>query len=163
MLPGIGNKAQDLDIDGYAEGNVKDINYSLAITNGDIDLDMINGATGKRVTYVDYPKNTGEKYTDEWDYLVLSASNSTSWGTGLSLTYRYKSNFAWKLFLDYDLTEKTYTLNYDPYGYLRDGLTKPSYDIIKMLTEDPMFNGMELSKKKNMHYFTLGASFAINF
>ncbi len=143
---------QELDIDGYAKGHVKNINYQLQLQNGDI----VGGT-------MDKPVSTGQTYDTQWNYMTLGANNSTSWGTGISLTYRYKSNFAWKLFLDYDLTEKTYTLNYDPYGYLRDGLTKPSYDIIKMLTEDPMFNGMELSKRKNMHYFTLGASFAINF
>ena len=143
---------QELDIDGYAKGHVKNINYQLQLQNGDI----VGGT-------MDKPVSTGQTYDTQWNYMTLGANNSTSWGTGISLTYRYKSNFAWKLFLDYDLTEKTYTLNYDPYGYLRDGLTKPSYDIIKMLTEDPLFNGMELSKKKNMHYFTLGASFAINF
>jgi len=143
---------QELDIDGYAKGHVKNINYQLQLQNGDI----VGGT-------MDKPVSTGQTYDTQWNYMTLGANNSTSWGTGISLTYRYKSNFAWKLFLDYDLTEKRYTLNYDPYGYLRDGLTKPSYDIIKMLTEDPMFNGMELSKRKNMHYFTLGASFAINF
>lgn len=143
---------QELDIDGYAKGHVKNINYQLQLQNGDI----VGGT-------MDKPVSTGQTYDTQWNYMTLGANNSTSWGTGISLTYRYKSNFAWKLFLDYDLTEKTYTLNYDPYGYLRDGLTKPSYDIIQMLTEDPIFNGMELSKKKNMHYFTLGASFAINF
>ena len=143
---------QELDIDGYAKGHVKNINYQLQLQNGDI----VGGT-------MDKPVSTGQTYDTQWNYMTLGANNSTSWGTGISLTYRYKSNFAWKLFLDYDLTEKTYTLNYDPYGYLRDGLTKPSYDIIQMLTEDPIFNGMELSKRKNMHYFTLGASFAINF
>ena len=153
---------QDLDIDGYAEGNVKDINYGLAITNGNIDLDMVNGATGKRVTYVDYPKNTGEKFTDEWDYLVLSASNSTSWGTGLSLTYRYKSNFSWRLFVDYDYTEKTYTLRYDPFHFLQKGLTDNAYRFMS-LASDISLQPQEAQVDKKMNYFTLGLSFLVNF
>ena len=143
---------QELDIDGFAKGNVKNINYQLQIQNGEV-----TGGT------IEKPVSTGKTYDTQWNYMTLGASNSTSWGTGISLSYQYKSNFTWKLFLDYDLTEKRYTLNFDPYGYLRDGLTEHSYELFQMLSADPMFNGMELSKKKNMNYFTLGASFAINF
>ena len=90
---------QELDIDGYAEGNVKDIRYRLTVDNGN----MLDGNDKLFAgDYIDYPKNTGEKFTDEWDYLTLGASNSTSLGTGISLTYRYKSNFSWKIFCDYD-------------------------------------------------------------
>ena len=123
---------------------------------------MINGATGKRVTYVDYPKNTGEKYTDEWDYLVLSASNSTSWGTGLSLTYRYKSNFSWRLFVDYDYTEKTYTLRYDPFHFLQKGLTENAYRFMS-LASDISLQPQEAQIDKKMNYVTLGLSFLVNF
>jgi len=143
---------QELDIDGFAKGNMKNINYEMTIANGEL--------TGGSI---EKPTNTGAQYDTEWNYLTLGSNNSTSWGTGLSLTYRYKSNFSWKVFVDYDLSEKTFTLNYDPYGYLRDGLTEHSYDVVALLSGDPAFDGIEMSKKKKMHYFTLGASFAINF
>jgi len=151
---------QDLDIDGQAEGNVKNINYSLAINNGRFDLDM-KDASGNVITRVDYPVNTGEKYTDEWDYLTLSASNSTSWGTGLSLTYRYKSNFSWRLFCDYDYTEKSYTLRHNPYHFLQKALTPEAYNLM-WLASDIVLDPRELNKDKKMHYFTVGLSFLVN-
>ena len=143
---------QDLEIDGFSKGNVKNMDYTLMIQNGEI----VGGNIEK-------PVSTGEKYDTEWDYLTMSANNSTTWGTGISLTYRYKSNFAWKLFLDYDLSEKTYTLQYDPYGYMRDALTPHAFEMVQMLSGDPLYAGMELRKSKKMHYFTLGAAFTINF
>ena len=143
---------QDLEIDGFSKGNVKNIDYQLLIQNGEI----VGGNIEK-------PVSTGETYDTEWDYLTMSANSSTTWGTGISLTYRYKSNFAWKLFLDYDLSEKTYTLKYDPFGYMRDALTPHTFEMVQLLSEDPIYGGMELRKNKKMHYFTLGASFTINF
>ena len=87
---------QELDIDGHAEGNVKDIPYDLWVSNGKIYEDE----TGRWFILQD-PKSTGETYNVDWDYVTLGAKSSTSWGTGISLTYKYKSNFSWRLFVDY--------------------------------------------------------------
>ena len=106
---------QELDIDGHAEGNVKDIKYGIYIENGELDASR---------SYLNYPISTGQTYTDDWDYLTIGAESATSWGTGLSLTYRYKSNFSWKLFVDYDYSKKKFNMKYDPYHYLKNGLTE---------------------------------------
>lgn len=53
-----------------------------------------SGDPTKSVNDLMYPNNTGEKWTDEWEYLTIGAKSSTSYGTGISLTYRYKSNFS---------------------------------------------------------------------
>ena len=146
---------QDLDIDGHAEGNVKDINYELTISNGEFVS-----------AEIDYPNNTAdnEKYVDDWDYLTLSATNSTSWGTGLSLTYRFKSNFSWRLFMDYDYTNKSYTLKYDPYHFLRKGLTDNAYRLMSLASEiSASLDPIEFRMDKKMHFFTAGLSFLVNF
>lgn len=62
--------------------------------------------------------DSGKDYDVEWDYLTVSANNSTKLGTGLSLTYANKKYFSWKVFCDYDYTTKTYTLTYDPDYYI---------------------------------------------
>ena len=144
---------QELDIDGHAEGNVKDINYQMTIENGNV----LNAT-------IDYPKNTpnNDKFTDDWDYLTVGGSNSTSYGTGLSLTYRYKSNFSWRVFCDYDYSRKTYTAKYDPYHFLRKGLTDSAYGLME-LASDIHLNPIEYRKEKKMHYFTAGLSFMVNF
>lgn len=143
---------QELDIDGYAKGNVKDIEYGLTIQNGDIT----DG-------YLENPQSTGEQYDVQWDYLTLGANNSTSWGTGISLTYRYKSNFSWRIFCDYDYTKKTFTLKWDGNNYLRSGLTSNAYDMISMLYPyPPLLDATVFKKTKKMNYFTIGLSFMVN-
>ena len=145
---------QELDLDGYAYGRKKDINYHLVIDNSDID---------KTNSKIDYPYDTGEDYISSWDYLTIGAKSSTTWGTGLSLTYRYKSNFAWRLFCDYDYTEKTFTMTYDPYHYLKDGLDWNAYTLVTLLSpKSGMLEPIEFKKSKKMNYFTLGLSFLVN-
>jgi len=144
---------QELDIDGQVKGNVKNINYDVAIKNG-----AVTSAN------VDYPESTGQQYTDEWDYLTVGANNSTSFGTGLSLTYKYKSNFSWRIFIDYDYTKKTYTMKYDPYHFLKPGLTPQAYDLVQTFSDvSPYLEPVNFRKEKKMNYFTLGGSFVINF
>ena len=143
---------QDLDIDGFARGNIKDINYELVIKNGEL-----TDAT------LDYPKSNGEDYYDEWDYLTLGAKNATSLGTGLSLTYKYKSNFSWKLYADYDYSKKEYTLKYDPFHFLKYGLTSGAYDLASLAPFSAEMNPIEYKKTKKMNFFTLGLAFLVNF
>ena len=151
---------QELDIDGYASGNVKDIGYRLTIQDGNVLDENFQMRPGD---YIKYPTNTGEKFEDEWDYLTLGANNSTSYGTGLSLTYRYKSNFSWKIFCDYDYTKKKYTLTYDPYHFLQKGLTDSAFNLLQLAADDPnVFGAVQYKKEKKMHYFTAGISFLVD-
>jgi hypothetical protein len=143
---------QELDIDGYARGNQKDIDYEMTIKNG-----QFTNAT------VAYPKSTGETYYDEWDYLTLGSDAATSWGTGISLTYKYKSNFSWKVFMDYDYSEKTFTLKYNPYHFLKYGMTENAYMLTGFSDIAYQLEPVEYKKKKNMNNFTLGLSFLVNF
>ncbi len=143
---------QELDIDGHAEGNVKDIDYSISYTNGQITKN-----------WLEIPKSTGEKYTYEWDYLTLGANNSTSYGSGISLTYKYKSNFSWRIFCDYDYTEKTYTMTVNPYKFLDSTFTPNAYSFLSIdETLYTYMNSIEYKKDKKMNYFTLGLSFLVN-
>ena len=142
---------QELDIDGYAKGNQKDIDYEMTIKNG-----QFTNAT------VAYPKSTGETYYDEWDYLTLGSDAATSWGTGISLTYKYKSNFSWKVFMDYDYSEKTFTLKYNPYHFLKYGMTENAYMLTGFSDIAYQLEPVEYKKKKNMNNFTLGLSFLVN-
>lgn len=152
---------QELDIDGQARGNLKNINYELTIKNGMVP----QKPDGTYMATIDYPENyQGQTYTDEWDYLTVGANNSTSFGTGLSLTYKYKSNFSWRIFIDYDYTKKTYTMKYDPYHFLKPGLTPQAYDLVQTFSDvSPYLEPVNFRKEKKMNYFTLGGSFVINF
>ena len=155
---------QELDIDGYAEGNVKDISYSLTVDNTP-GKQQSGHNPGLYMNSLEYANNTGEKWTDEWEYLTLGAKSSTSFGTGISLTYKYKSNFSWRLYLDYDYTKKDYTLTYDPFHFMSKGLT-PGAGILFADAADfgdgKVLEAREYNSTKKMNYFTIGLSFLVN-
>mgnify|MGYP002625487511 CR=1 FL=1 len=126
------------------------------------ELSLDARLSGQEYKKEDEPmKPTGDKFDIDWDYFTVSGNNTMKFGTGISLTYAYKKNFSWKVFLDYDIARKTYTINYD-YGGLAYGLF-PSY--FTDMTEAQYREDYTASKsiKKTMHSFVLGASFAINF
>ena len=145
---------QELDIDGVVNGKVKDMNYQMTASS-------VNGVLQKAIT-IEEP-TTKEDYDYSWDYLTLGADNSTTWGTGLSLTYRYKSNFSWKLFVDYDHSEKDFHFKYNPLGYMRHALTTNSYLLAQNIEElTPYLDAQEYKTKKKMNFFTVGLSFLVN-
>lgn len=107
---------------------------------------------------------TGDAFEHSWDYFTITGSNSNKFGTGISLTYAYKQNFSWKVFLDYDYTRKTYTMDYNV-GGMYEALYPEDYNKLSDADrkEFKELTSASQSIKKNMHSFVLGASFAINF
>ena len=77
-------------------------------------------------------------------------------GTGISLTYAYKENYAWRVFLDYDFSRKTYTMDYNPGQYVLDALGWSNEDPDLVINETQQI-------KRNRHTFILGGSFTISF
>jgi membrane-associated phospholipid phosphatase len=148
---------QELDINSKMSGNVADVNYTMQIVNGTVDeaatkitgINAKTDANGNPVTY-----------DIEWDYLSMGGNNSTTYGTGISLTYKYKSNFSWKVFADYDYSKKDYTLTYDPMRYMKTALP----NAVKFfegygIEIDPI----KYVKTRKNHFFTIGGSFAVTF
>ena len=155
---------QELDIDGYAEGNIKDINYNISIDNTTAGR-YAPGVPDVRLSDLQYPVNTNEKWTDEWEYLTIGAESSTSFGTGLSLTYKYKSNFSWRIYCDYDYTRKNFKATYDPFHFVQKGVTPGGYLLMEsagQFTDGQGLNAREYKRKKDMNYWTLGMSFLVN-
>ena len=161
---------QELDIDGHAEGNMKDISYTMSLDNRPEHKDAYGDPT-LSLNDLQYPNNTGEKWTDDWEYLTVGAKSSTSFGTGLSLTYRYKSNFSWRLYCDYDYTRKDFTATYDPFHFVTKSMTSgASYlaDLALLASTGEYADGLgleprEYKTRKYMNYWTLGLSFLVNF
>ena len=152
---------QELDIDGYAKGNVKNIPYYMLIQDGQV----AKADDGSLLFIPDAPESTGETYEVEWDYLKLGANSSTSWGTGISLTYRYKSNFSWRLYCDYDYSEKKYTLTYDSSYFLKSAVSSGTLALLSNPEVSPLAGDLTpyvFKKKKQMHYVTIGLSFLVN-
>ena len=155
---------QELDIDGHAEGNLNDISYKMELDNR--PGKKIDGNPTLSISDLEYPNNMGEKWSDDWEYLTIGAKSSTSFGTGISLTYKYKSNFSWRLFCDYDYTRKDFTATYDPFHFIEKGVTSGAYVFMETMGDYDDGEGLsvrEYRTKKKMNYVTLGLSFMVNF
>lgn len=145
---------QELNLSAHYQGKVVDVN-PMAILDDDTNLFY----------------ETDETYDTKWDYFTLNANNTFKWGTGISLTYAYKENYAWRLFVDYDMARKTYTLEYNPTQFMHSAL--PTYfDFAEMMQEiDPAYAADMISEmspvtthiKKNRHTFVIGGSLTISF
>ena len=140
---------QEIDLNARYAGNVMDLNYDMTIHNGEIQTVDI-----KEIS------DSGKDYDVEWDYLTVSANNSTKFGTGISLTYAYKKNFSWKVFCDYDYTKKTYTLTYDPDYYVTYAM--PEAVGMGALMGNPV-EAEKHTLKKHVNSWVVGASFAVSF
>lgn len=122
------------------------------------DLDINAEATG-RVINDDF--SVGEEYDEKWDYFTLSGNNTWKYGTGISLTYAYKSSFSWRVFVDYDFTRKTYSMTYDGDNYVKVGWPW-FYDLAAQYSETPL-GPQTQTIKKNMNSFVIGGAFCISF
>ena len=126
-----------------------DLNANVSGGRRDIDIDYDN----LEVRCLCLP----ERYTSEYDYFTVSGNNTMKYGTGISLTYAYKENYAWRLFFDYDYSRKTYTMTYSPAEFLKNALVSIPAELN---LEDAIGNQ---SVKKNRHTFVIGGSFTISF
>ncbi len=129
---------------------MQEIDLNATAKGGSWDYDLDDDYNAINIRYM------GD-YETEWDYFTVSANNTMKYGTGISLTYAYKENFAWKLFFDYDFSRKTYTLNYSPLGYYHYAFPEISKDLPLDVLENSK------SVKKNRNTFILGGSFTISF
>ena len=163
---------QELDINAHYKGDVKNAAYLLTMTDElpetsgfkvviPVDgVDMTIPVEDGAMLFVDKFKSTGQTYDQEWDYLTMGGNNSTNYGTGLSLTYKYKSNFSWRVYFDYDYSHKEFTLTYDPYRFMK--LSTPNLEAIYRVAGTDL-EPYQFKKKKEVHYFTVGGSFLITF
>ena len=110
------------------------------------------------------------RYTYEYDYFTLGGNNTMKFGTGLSLTYAYKENYAWRLFVDYDFSRKTYTMTYNPSLFALEAIeyrsaeTGTSVSYKDYMDPEDITGLAEIHKvKKNRHTFVIGGSFTISF
>ena len=126
------------------------------------ELNLDAKVAGKEYKEGDEPlKPTGNDYDIEWDYFTLGGNKTWKFGTGISLTYAYKQNFSWKVFLDYDVSRKTYTMDYNYGGFLYTMFPSAFENMSEQDYKDYFIATKSI--KKTMHSFVLGGSFCINF
>jgi len=149
---------------------MQEVDLNATATGGKRFLDiisMIDGVDDDRIFAKTRP--IPGTYTTEWDYFTLGGNNTMKFGTGLSLTYAYKENYAWRLFLDYDFTRKTYTMTYNPTMFVIDAINMglsadDSTPLRDLYTAEDLNDLIETQRvKKNRHTFILGGSLVISF
>lgn len=115
--------------------------------------------------HLDQSKYIGEEYT----FAQVTGDKSFNYICGLSLTYRYKENFAWKIFLDYDNSKTNYEFKFNMFdkktaAAMKDILSKQEKaTYIEPEDIDLMCIPYTGVSKKRMYFWTLGAAFSINF
>ena len=133
---------------------MQEINLEAALTG---QVYQLEGETETDFNLV--KTDPAEYYETSWDYFTVGGNNTFKTGTGISLTYAYKDNFAWKIFLDYDYTRKTYTMEYAPMGFVQ--AAAPT--LYNRYVEDYDVSPYSQKIKKDRNTFILGGSFTINF
>ena len=122
------------------------------------DLEIRAHAWGKALDFrkIDDMKNAwGNDYDCDWDYMTVSGNNTMKVGTGVSLTYAYKSNFSFKVFLDYDYTKKNYTMEYSPNEFLKKAIVGDE--------NNELYDSQSSTISKKMNSFVLGGAFCVSF
>ena len=127
------------------------------------DLDINAQARGKALDTSKIMENDpfGDDYDCDWDYMTVSGNNTMKVGTGISLTYAYKSNFSFKVFLDYDYTKKNYTMEYSPNEFLKKAIVGGE-DLRDSENKNP-FDAQSSTISKKMNNFVLGGAFCVSF
>jgi len=133
---------QEIDLNARAAGGAWDFNFvqdPSALTPEQLNVNYLGD------------------YEVEWDYFTVGANNTMKVGTGLSLTFAYKDNYAWKLFADYDYAHKTFTFQYRPLDFFSAAFPNIYEDMdLFDINEDK-------SVKKGIDTWILGGSFTVNF
>lgn len=100
-------------------------------------------------------------HSDEYSFINLTGGSSLNYVFGISATYRYKDNFAWKIFLDYDTARNNYNYKVDIFNELTmDYIKSNRPDIYNDIKDDTKYYSSFASR---FNLFTLGASFSVNF
>ena len=137
---------------------MQELNLDAVVSGGMKDFDFEEDPNDEDNFFVKNVRHLGN-YSTEWDYFTVGGNKTFKVGTGISLTYAYKSNFAWKIFCDYDYTRKTYTMTYNPGAFIIDAL--PNISKLVGLKYSDTEETQRIKKARNT--FVLGGSFVINF
>ena len=106
----------------------------------------------------------------EYDMAKARGKNSWNWVAGLSFTFKYKSNFSWKIFADFDSSKTEYSYTFQ---YLSDeiaGRLQNAYNEGRVVIPDKYKDAFktvtqvhEGHAEQFMNFLTIGGAFSISF
>ena len=121
------------------------------------DIDI--SAEAKYLESVTENENMQDGY--KWNVINVSGNSTMTYGTGISLTYAYKPNYTWRVFIDYDYCRKHFTCTSNDLEFLLDIYKDLKPELYRELQE--ICKPTILESKKHMNRFTFGGSFCISF
>ena len=147
------NYTHGIDIGASARGRKRDVDLSYEEEDGKRFLvyEVKGDAT-----------QNGERYEAHWNYLSVKADRSVEIGTGLSLTYAYKSLMGIRLFLDYDFTRKHYGVTYAPTLFMKEAARTLSFEG-QPVNADNYITPHTTHITRNLSKFVLGGGFSVTF
>ena len=145
---------RDVDIDARVRGHRRDLDFSYEVYKGKrrITCEVL----GER-------KDNGDVYDCSWDYLTVMGNKAFTIGTGLSVNFSYKSLTAWRIFLDYDYSYRTYTIIYDPMHFLKAAARNVTFNGSPVSSVERYVKPNVASLKRGLAQTVLGAAFSITF
>lgn len=126
---------------------------------------LMPGVTSEYNFHLDDSKYKSEEYS----LAKVTGRSNFNYVFGLSLNYKYKANFAWRVFVDYDSSKNHYTWNYNTisdkvYSDLKQNFTsQDQQSLIASMVSEQEGGRMKAGFKSRLNLFTVGAGFTVNF
>lgn len=102
--------------------------------------------------------------TEEFECMRIRENTSFNYVLGTSITWRYKTNFAWKAFVDFDSAHTTYTYRGK---YFSDeaiaNIGSTTFPASYPKAWNAISKAFEGHSSRTFNLFTLGGSFCVNF
>lgn len=138
---------------------MNDIEVSAAYEGKELAMDLEGYLDG---TSTDLMRKTDTDVSGKWTHFNVHASNSVKFGSGISLAYAHKNMFAFKVFMDYDYSRKTFTATYNPFGFL-ETLSPSTVRTLNELADVDITQPAVSKTKKSLHQWVLGGALSIRF
>lgn len=120
-----------------------------------------------------YHLDPSQYVSDEYAIMKVTGGYSFNYVLGLSATYRYKDNFSWKIFCDFDSARNKYRYQMDlfddkTYDYMHSIASQfPEWssrgDAAEKLHTIRERSHIDERFRSRLNFFTIGGAFSVNF
>lgn len=140
-----------------------DINAEVKGRQRDIDVSVEADGHRRILAYEvlgDVSAN-GKPYSATWNFLSVEGNRTFCFGTGLSLTFAHRSMMAWKMFVDYDFTRRSYTVRHTPAAFIREAARKLTFEGEPVTHPDKYIQTNIYKQRKSISSLVVGGAFVI--
>ncbi|MDO4511754.1 MAG: phosphatase PAP2 family protein [Bacteroidales bacterium] len=105
-----------------------------------------------------------ENPTEKYDFIRVKGGTSFNYVLGVNVLWRYKNNFAWKLFADFDAAKNKYT--YEGRYFSEEGIARVATSELAKRQPELLTALSRVYKgyaEKNMNFFNFGVALSVMF